>query len=108
MSVPSSARRKGLSNIRTMSDSITETSEPQRKFLKLAVLSMEKVRRGKERETAQTRIGDIDRRAAEIDAERRELLRSALEGIDHERCKSDVRLGRGSTPQGRPGFNLKY
>ena len=75
MAAPQATKpRKGLNAIRTMSDLLTETSNPQKKFLKLAMLAMEKVRRGKERESARRRIGDIDGRMAEIKAEKRALL----------------------------------
>ena len=74
MAVLRSKPGRGLSDIRTMSDMLTETSNPQRKFLKLAMLSMEKVRRGNERESARCRIEDIDARTAEIEAESENLM----------------------------------
>ena len=60
--------RRGLRDVRTMSDLLSETSNPQRKYLKLAMLAMEKTRRGKERQSARLRIEDIDGRLAEIEA----------------------------------------
>ena len=74
MAVLRNKPRRGLNDIRTMSDMLTETSNPQRKFLKLAMLSMEKARRGKERESARCRIEDIDARAAEIEVETESLM----------------------------------
>jgi len=71
--------RKGLSDIRTMMDVVTGTHEPQRRFLRLAMLAREKVRRGTERDTARQRIEDIDARSANIDAESEILLREAIE-----------------------------
>ena len=53
-----------------MSELVTETSNPQRKYLKLAMLAMEKVRRGKERKSARRRIEGIDSRLVEIEAQK--------------------------------------
>ena len=101
--------RRGLTNIRTMSDLPSETSNPQRKFLKLAMLAMEKTRRGKERKSARLRIEDIDSRLAEIEAESESLQR--LVGVGGSGESSDT-----STPPPRPkpphrsggGFKLRY
>lgn len=101
--------RRGLTDIRTMSDLLSETSNPQRKFLKLAMLAMEKTRRGKERKSARLRIEDIDSRLAEIEAESESLQR--LVGVGGSGESSDT-----STPPPRPkpphrsggGFKLRY
>ncbi|MFY9259549.1 MAG: hypothetical protein WAO71_03470 [Gallionella sp.] len=60
---------RGLASIRSMSNLVTETTHPHRKFLKLAILAMEKARRGKEKASAQRRIEHIDERLAEIRTE---------------------------------------
>jgi len=74
MAGPRSKPRRGLTDIRTMSDLTTETSNPQRKFLKLAMLSMERIRRGKEKASAYHRIEDINGRLTEIEAETKSLM----------------------------------
>jgi len=74
MAVLRSKPHRGLTDIRTMSDLTTETSNPQRKFLKLAMLAMERIRRGKEKASARHRIEDIDARFAEIEAETKSLM----------------------------------
>jgi hypothetical protein len=63
-----------------MSDLLTETSNPQRKFLKLAMLAMEKTRKGKERKSATHRIEDIDGRLAEIETQTGDLLEVVTAG----------------------------
>mgnify|MGYP001615371407 FL=1 len=101
--------RRGLRDVRTMSDLLSETSNPQRKFLKLAMLAMEKARRGKERKSARLRIEDIDSRLAEIEAESEGLRR--LVGVGGSGESSDT-----STPPPQPkashrsagGFKLRY
>ena len=108
MGKPPSLPRRGLSGIQTMSDLVTETSNPQRKYLKLAMLSMERVRRGKERTSAQERVRDIDRRTAEIDASRRELLRLAQEECDLEEPEHESRGTRRSPGRPPGGLKLKY
>ena len=92
-----------------MSDLLSETSNPQRKFLKLAMLAMEQSRRGKERTSARLRIEDIDSRLAEIEAESETLRR--LVGMGGSGESSDT-----STPPPQPkpfhrsagGFKFRY
>lgn len=101
--------RRGLRDIRTMSDLLSETSNPQRKFLKLAMLAMEQTRRGKERKSARLRIEDIDNRLAEIEAESETLRRLVGMGGSGE-------SGDTSTPPPQPkpshrsagGFKFRY
>ena len=66
--------RRSVQDIRTMTELASETKNPQRKFMKLAVLEMEKSRRGQEAQSAQERIDDIDNRLVEIEAEQSDLL----------------------------------
>ena len=94
MAVP----RRGLRDVRTMSDLLTETSNPQRKFLKLAMLAMEEVRRGKERKSASQRIEDIDGRLAEIETQTGDLLEAVAAG----RNAALERPGNGSQAPGSP------
>ena len=97
-----------MTDIRTMSDLVSETSNPQRKFLKLAMLSMEKTRRGKERESARKRVEDIDSRLSEIKDETEALLQSAAEA---EVCLADQKeCARRKQPAARAtsGLKLKY
>jgi len=101
--------RRGLRDIRTMSDLLTETSNPQRKFLKLAMLAMEKVRRSKERKSARQRIEDTDSRLAEVDAESEKLLRLVGATAGDERGaapKGDEAKPAPRRSQGR--FRLRY
>ncbi len=113
MSVPTPARRRGLNDIRTVSSMISETSNPQRKYLKLAILSMERARRTKECESARQCIHKIDARVAEIDAERTELLKSAQQDFLQEAIPPQARgreAGRANDARGRvpSGFKIKY
>ena len=73
----SSVPRRGVQDIRTMSERINDADNPQRKYLTLAMLALEKARRSKEKQRANQRAANIDRRLAEINAEQTELLAAA-------------------------------
>jgi len=108
MAVPQSSPGRGLRDIRTMSDLLTETSNPQRKFLKLAMLAMERARRGRERESACKRTRDIDTRLSEIEGETKALMQivTAEEDGDAPEARRD---GPGLPVQKpRPGLKFKY
>ena len=96
MPLPRSKPRNGLNEIRTMSGFVTETDKPHRRFLKLAVLAMERARRGKERDSARQRIEDIDGRFAEIEAESGILLQQALESAEGRAQEKRPAAGRAS------------
>jgi len=68
---------KGLQDIRTMSERSSDADNPQRKYLTLAMLELEKVRRNKEKQNASQRVENIDRRVAEIEEEQAILLAAA-------------------------------
>jgi len=107
MTVLLSKSRRGLNDIRTMSDMLTETSNPQRKFLKMAMLSMEKARRGKERESARKRIEDIDTRTVEIEAETENLLQLVEAGRNTTSDTKDNQP-KPAHDQNRHGHKLRY
>lgn len=65
---------KRLHDIRTMSDRVTDAEKPQRKFIKLAILELEKVRRSKEKRSASEHIKNLDKRLAEIEFEQAKLI----------------------------------
>lgn len=103
MSIP----RKGLRDIRTRSGSVDRTHARHRTYLKLAVLEMEKARRGKERHSAQARVEDIDSRFREIEQEKETLNRSlAAEKPTDARC--DTGPQPATVRLKRPGQRLKY
>ena len=111
MPQPQGKPRRGLSDIRTNSDLLTETSNPQRKYLKLAMLSMEEVRRGRERKSASERIQDIDGRLSEIRAEKGILLTRSVGdmegGTDLADPKESGPAERRRTGT-RSGFKFRY
>ena len=102
------SKPKGLQSIRSMSDLVTETSNPQRKFLKLAVLTMEKARRGKVRASAKHSIEDIDGRLAEIEAETKDLLQLCNASGSSKLSDAPTSPKKASPRRVRGGIKLRY
>jgi uncharacterized protein YhaN len=104
----SSVPRRGVQDIRTMTERISDVDNPQRKYLSLAMLELERARRNKEKLSATQRVQNIDQRLADIDAEQAELLAAA------EAALEESALTKGRTPAVRldapsaGGFTLTY
>jgi len=93
---------RGLQEIRTMSERISQTDNPQRKYLTLAMLELEKARRNKERQSASQRVANIDRRVEEIEEEQAGLLAAA----EAELTESGSNATGDS--EAEQGFNITY
>lgn len=102
------AKLRGVDSIRTMSGSVTETSHPHRKFLKLAILAMEQARRGSEKASAQRRIDGIDGRLAEIEVESKILLQVCNDVSNIEIANTFALQKKDLSRQTKRGFTLKY
>ena len=103
----SSVPNRGLQDIRTMSERISDVDNPQRKYLALAMLELERARRNKERSSATQRVASIDERLADITAEQAELLAAAeaeleTSGQPERQGQADAKAQRGG------GFTLAY
>jgi hypothetical protein len=101
---------RGLQDVPTLSGRVDQTSLPYKAYMKVACLEMEKVRRGKERESASFRVKNIDARFKEIEDEKAALL-LALAKRDKER-PTDAR-DSGPKPEPPPprsasGLRLRY
>jgi hypothetical protein len=99
---------KGLQDIRTMSERTSDADNPQRKYLTLAMLELEKARRNQEKQNASQRVENIERRVAEIEQQQVGLLAAA----EAELAESSLAKGSGTTrdaeSQAKQGFNLTY
>ena len=109
MAIPKSNIR-GLQDIRTLSGRVDQTSFAYKAYMKIACLEMEKVRRGKERESASFRVKNIDARVKEIEDEKAAILQAQAE-LDKER-PTDAR-DSGPKPEPPPprsvsGLRLRY
>jgi hypothetical protein len=104
----SSIPRRGVQDIRTMSERINDADNPQRKYLTLAMLALEKARRSKEKQSANQRAANIDQRLAEINAEQAELLAAAeAEQKNSVHARQRDRARKKDT-QFKNGFKLSY
>ena|SRR3989304_6510732 len=99
--------RKGVRDIRTRTGGVERTHAPHRAFLKIAILEMEKARRGKERESAQARIQSIDNRLCEIEKEKEALL-MLLATEEPKAVSAEPRSAPATVRLTRPGRTLRY
>ena len=95
--------QRTVKDIHTNSGRVDQISQPYRAFMRISVLEMEKVRRGRERKSAMQRIHQIDARFREIGAEKKVLLERLSEGTKKfswnrgaSRKKNPARLSRDS------------
>jgi len=101
---------KGLQDIASHSGRAAEEAIPHKAYMRLSCLEMEKFRRARERESAMVRVGNIDARCREIDAEEAMILR-AMKEQDGSEPAGDPERGSGYNPVGKKntgGFKLKY
>ena len=99
---------RGLQEIRTMSERITDADNPQRKYLALAMLELERARRNKEKCSASQRVSSIDQRLADITAEQTELLAAAEAELDTSTLPERRGQAADSDSQSGCGFKLSY
>ena len=104
----SSVPRRGVQDIRTMSERISDADNPQRKYLALAMLELERARRNKEKQSASQRVASIDQRLADITAEQTELLAAAEAELDTSTLAERQGQAADSDSQSGGGFKLSY
>ena len=104
----SSVPRRGLQDIRTMSERISDADNPQRKYLALAMLELERARRNKEKQSASQRVASIDQRLADITAEQTELLAAAEAELETSTLAERRGQAADSDSQSGGGFKLAY
>jgi hypothetical protein len=100
---------RGLQDVPTLSGRVDQTSLPYKAYMKVACLEMEKVRRGKERESASFRVKNIDARFKEIEDEKAALL-LALAKRENGRPTDARDSGAKPEPPSRSasGLRLRY
>ena len=101
---------RSLQDVPTLSGRVDQTSLPYKAYMKVACLEMEKVRRGKERESASFRVKNIDARFKEIEDEKAALL-LALAKRDKARPTDALDSGakpKPPPPRGASGLRLTY
>jgi hypothetical protein len=101
--------RKGLQDIRTRSSLTGDAENPQRKYLHVASLELKKSLCSKVRDAARKRSEEMDKKIAELDGEKAELLASSqipAEGATDSAAAQPPAIGKGL--QERHGFALRY
>lgn len=101
---------RGVQDIRTRSGCADEGALPYKAYMKLSILEMEKFRRGKEKQSALSRVEHIDQRFRDIEAERQEIM-TTLEagGIRRRRLPGLEELPATAAPRTTTGpFKIKY
>ncbi|MCY2933306.1 MAG: hypothetical protein WCJ40_03250 [Planctomycetota bacterium] len=102
--------RRGLQHIQTMTELITDSSNPQHKFMKLAILSMENQRKTKELSIAEQLIQELKLRLAQIEIETAALLShfESLKETPPEVFQPSPTRAAASAQVNSSGFKLKY
>jgi len=100
---------RNLQDIRTHSGRVDEAHQPYKAYMKIAALEMEKVRRGKERESAMHRVKTIDARSMEIETEKAAMLQ-ALEERNSNGCSDEAPGTENNLAPRRSkgGFKIRY
>ena len=109
MAIPKNNIR-GLQDINTFTGRVDKLHEAYKKFQRIGVLEMEKVRRSKERESAFFRVKVIDDRFREIETEKEVLIKNLgfEQSAEEEHSKepdSEPKQGKDSNKE---GFTIKY
>jgi hypothetical protein len=99
---------RSLTDIRTLSGSVDQAAIPYRAYMKISCLEMEKLRRGKERESAVHRMKNIDTRFQEIEAEKAALLQALGEHGVARDLPTPHANGKSVRGAKVSGFRLKY
>jgi hypothetical protein len=90
---------RSVSSIKTHSGRASGSNETHRDYFKVGALELERSRRVKERDAANSRIAIINARIAEIDSEKATLLATAAAAHD----------GNGDSTKKEPsGLRIKY
>ena len=97
---------RGIQDIRTISGRADTGSGPYKAYMKLSVLEMEKLRRGKEKANSLARVADIDARFRDIEREGTALLQ-ALRVRDVEK-PSGIRKTGTKPGSGGGAFKIRY
>jgi len=100
---------RGVRDIRTLSGRVDAGSVPYMGYMKIASLEMERARRLKEKNSALHRIGSIDARFCDIDAEKDRLLRALGDRVaGNSPGRAPSSSARRMDCRTQPGVRIKY
>jgi hypothetical protein len=101
--------RKGLQDIRTRSSLTSEAENPQRKFLRVASLELKRSLCSKVRDAARKRSEEMERKIAELEGEKKQLLESSPVSPQGRTNPAAVQPPASAVGlQARRGLALKY
>jgi len=107
MAIPKRSIRD-LKDIRTHSGRINQLFQPYKAYMKISCMEMEKLRRGKERESAMLRVKNIDARFQEIEAEKSELLEAIGITATDDACGNPANGPKRAPARNKGGFKISY
>jgi hypothetical protein len=96
---------RGLQDIRTLAGRPDIINEPYRTYMRITAIEMEKARKNKERESALHRVGIIEARVKEIDAEKKGLLEMLG---DQNPAPIPGASDQNTAPHHKDGFKFRY
>ncbi len=94
---------KGVQNIRTHAGRANQSTQSYQAYFRIGALEMEKARRTTERESAMTRVNNIDNRVQEIEAEKSVLLEKIA--VDQHKLSSAPNNGKKGVAA---NFKIRY
>jgi len=101
----SQKRMRAVQDIRTLSGARNHLTQPHRGYMRIACLELERFRRNKERESATSRVQQLDARFREIEVEQAAIQ----EMLNKEKAApGSSRLSSSSVETRKTGFRLKY
>ncbi|MGC8658863.1 MAG: hypothetical protein ACP5U1_07290 [Desulfomonilaceae bacterium] len=117
MGIRRSANIRGVRDIRTYSGRVDAGSVPYLAYMKVSCLEMEKARRERERNSALTRIQNIDSRIHDIEAEKNIIIEKIAEYQSAKQClasrndgsrqRNGATTNRATCSSGRESFKDK-
>lgn len=98
-------RMRAVQDIRTLSGARNHLTQPHRGYMRIACLELERFRRNKERESATSRVRQLDARFREIEVEQAAIQ----EMLNKEKAApGSGRLSGSPVETQKTGFRLKY
>lgn len=99
--------RKAMRDIKTHSGRVDRIASPYLAYMQITCLEMEKARKGREKESAQKRLQDLDARLDNIEREKASLLHALTERGAARAATSSLGVLPASNPSAA-GVKLRY
>ena len=94
--------RRTMRDIKTLSGRVDRIANPYMAYMQITCMEMEKVRKGREKESALQRVQNLDARLQEIEVQKASLLRALAERAATRGC-GEIGSGRAMG-----GLKLRY